>query len=157
MALVVATLKSQLELNWLVPKGGSFPENVQQSANRFADAVATWFSTAQANLVPCTTAQARKGQLATQAASAFNAGSALAAGQDLATALSAYIQGQLFGTGTAGPPAGTALAASAFGATFTNVDLENGVRAQQLAQACQALALSTVVAFPTPLPPGNVA
>lgn len=156
MPLSDSTLKSQLELHWLVPEGGSFPANVQQSAERFASAVATWFSDAQANGLPCTTAQARKSELASQAATAFAAGSAALAGQGLANALSAYILNQTFGAGVAGTPTGATAAVSAFTETFSNLKLANGDRAQKLAEACQKLALSTIVTFPPPTPPANV-
>lgn len=156
MPLVVATLKSQLELNWLVPEGGTYPDTVQVSADHFATAVASWFSAAQANGIPCTTAMARKSQLSGQAASALAAGDALAAGQALAGALSAYMAGQTFGAGVSAAPLGTAIAATALGGVFSNLDLSSSDRAQQIAQACQDLAVTTVVTFPSPMPPANV-
>lgn len=156
MALVVATLKTQLELHWLTPPGGTFPANVTLSADHFASAVASWFSLAQANGVPCTTAQARRPQLSLLAATAFSAGTADAAAQKLASALATYITGQLFGAGTAGAPARTADVEMAFRATFGDLELSNGDRAQRLAQACQDLATSTLVAFPAPAPLAKV-
>lgn len=152
MALVLITLKSSLENHWLVPEGGDYPSSPQESANRFASAVASWFSTAQANGFPCSTAQARQGQLATQLTLAFqrDPGSADAVAQDIANALSLYIAGQLFGTGTAGMPAGSSAAISSLLSTFSNLELDNSTRAQQIALACQTLALSTQVAFTSP-------
>lgn len=152
MALSPSTLKSQLETAWLVPPGGSYPENAQASADRFANAVASWLSLAQANGFPCTTAAARKSQLASLLAIAFQTGSASSAAQALANALTLYITGQQFGSGVAAPPTGASAAASAFSAIFSNRELPNPARAQLLADACQALALTTLVAFPPPLP-----
>lgn len=156
MALNPSTLQSQLETGWLVPPGGSFPDNAQVSGDRFATAVATWFSLAQANGIPCATATARKSQLASLAAAAFAGGSAASAGQSLANALTAYMAGQQFGPGVAAPPTGTAAAASSFVATFSNLQMPNSARAAQLAAACQTLALTVIVTFPSPIPPSPV-
>jgi hypothetical protein len=158
MPLSLSTLKSSLENNWLVPEGGDYPSSPQESANRFATAVANWFSTAQANGFPCSTAQARKGQLATQLTFTFqqDPGTPLSAAQGIADALSLYITGQLFGAGAAGLPPGTAAATSSLLSTFSNLELDNSTRAQQIALACQTLAISTLVTFPSPLPPANV-
>jgi len=158
MPLILSTLKTSLENNWLVPEGGSYPASPQESADRFATAVASWFSAAQANGIPCTTAQARKSQLASQLALTFqqDPGSAASAAQGMANALTLYITGQVFGAGAASPPLGTAAAISSLTTTFSNLDLDNATRAQQLALACQTLALTTVVTFPPPTPPANV-
>jgi hypothetical protein len=156
MALVVNTLKSQLENNWLVPEGGTFPGSAAESAKHFASAVASWFSAAQANGFPCGTASARQGQLSGQLVSAFQAGSATAAAQGMASALAAYIAGQSFGAGVASPPAGIAAAASMLTTALSTLELDPSTRAQQIAQACQTLALTTVVTFPPPMPPANV-
>lgn len=156
MALIAAALKTSLELNWLVPEGGTFPQSAEESADRFATAVANWFSAAQANGIPCTTAQARKSQLGTAVASAFKTRDAALAGQGLANALSAYLTGQSFGAGVSNAPLGTALATTAFSSAFANLQLGNSARAQAIAGACQALALTTIVIFPAPMPPANV-
>jgi hypothetical protein len=158
MPLSLSTLKSSLENNWLVPEGGSYPATPQESADRFATAVASWFSTAQASGFPCSTAQARKAQLSSQLTLTFqqDPGSAASAAQGIADALSLYIAGQLFGAGVASPPVGTAAASSSLVTTFSNLELDNSTRAQQIALACQTLALTTAVIFPSPLPPGTV-
>ena len=156
MALSPSTLKSQLENNWLVPEGGTFPSSPTESANHFASAVASWFGAAQANGIPCSTASARQAQLSGLLGSACQAGTAATAAQGVASALAAYIAGQLFGPGVAAPPVGVAAASSSLTATFSNLDLDNSARAQQIALACQTLALTTVVTFPPPAPPGNV-
>lgn len=158
MALVSSVLQSQLETAWLVPPGGSYPESVQVSGDRFASAVASWFSLAQANGIPCDTATDRQAQLASLVTSAFSAvptATADSAAQGLAKALTDYITGQQFGDGVAAPPAGGAAAASAFSAVLSDLELPNTARAQLLANACQDLARSTFVTFPpsTSLPP----
>jgi len=159
MALVSSALQSQLETAWLVPPGGSYPESPQASGDRFASVVASWFSLAQANGIPCTTATARQGQLASLVASVFSPVSTAtpqSAGQGLANALSLYFTGQMFGAGVAAPPTGSAAAVAAFSAAFANRDLPNDSRAQQFASACQTLALTTLVNFPPPMPPSLV-
>lgn len=156
MALVPSALQSQLETAWLVPPGGSYPGSPQVSADRFASAVASWFSLAQANGIPCATATARKSQLASLLATALSTGAAASAGQGLANALSLYMTGQQFGPGVAAPPTGSAAAVAAFSAAFANLELPNAARAQQFASACQALALTTIVTFPPPMPPSPI-
>jgi hypothetical protein len=79
---------------------------------------------------------------------------AVSAGNGLANALSLYMLGQKFGSGVVvAQPGGAGAAASAFINIFLDRDLPNTARAQQLANACQALALTTLVVFPYPLPP----
>ncbi|MBN1203774.1 MAG: hypothetical protein JXB05_02475 [Myxococcaceae bacterium] len=152
MALNPSALKTQLEQGWL---NASFPENVAVSADRFASAVASWFSAAQAAGFPCTTAMARQSQLSGQLATALNAGSAASAGQALASALAAYMTGQLFGAGSSAAPTGTSAAATALIAAFSDLNPQtpNALRAQQIATACQALAVTTLVTFPPSVPP----
>jgi len=156
MALSPSALQSQLETAWLVPPGGSYPEDAQASGDRFASAVASWFSLAQANGIPCGTATVRQSQLASLLAISFSTGAAASAGQALADALVLYITGQLFGPGVAAPPTGGAAAASAFSSAFSNLELPSAARAQLLASACQALALTTLVTFPPPTPPAPI-
>lgn len=156
MALDSKLLKSQLETGWLVSPGGSYPDDAQASSERFASAVASWFSLAQANGIPCGTATARESQLASLAALAFATGSAVSAGQSLANALTLYMAGQQFGPGVAAPPLGAAAAATAFVAIFLDLQADNAARAEQLAGACQALALTSIVTFPPPVPPSPV-
>jgi hypothetical protein len=152
MALSASTLQSQLLQAWLVPPGGAFPSTADASANRLASAVAAWFSAAQAGAFPCSTAAARKSQLASALMGALASGSAASAGQGTAAALAAYITGQVFGSGAASPPTGTSAAAAAFMGIFSDVNAPNPVRAQRFAQACKALTASTLVTFPPPLP-----
>ncbi|MBN1203484.1 MAG: hypothetical protein JXB05_00985 [Myxococcaceae bacterium] len=156
MALNPSALKTSLETDWLVPEGGTFPSSPEESAARFASAVASWFSSAQANLIPCTTAQVREPQLADALGPAFKAGTAEKAGDEVAKALESYIKDQVFGAGVANAPLGTAAAAQALSGIFSNLELANDARALQIAQACQTMALTTVVKFPSPTPPANV-
>lgn len=151
--LVISTLKSSLKQDWL----GPHPQSAEESGQRFADAVASWFSAAQAGAFPCSTATARAGQLASSAASALQKGTAAAAGMALALAVAQYMAGQLFGAGVAGMPLAMSAAAASIGATFGNLNLSNDERAQAIASACTVLAASTLVTFPPPLPPAPVA
>lgn len=152
MALVFDTLKSQLENSWLVPDGGSYPESVSESGDRFAAAVSSWFSSAMAGAFPCSTAMARRSQLAAAATAALGAGSAQAAGSQLAMGVAAYIAGQSFLPGTASFPAGLGAAVSQMIAVFSDVDGSVSQKAQQMATACTLLATTTLVI--TPVPPG---
>lgn len=150
--LVLSTLKTSLKQDWL----GPHPQNAQESGQRFASAVANWFAAAQAGAFPCATAQARMGQLASSAASAFQAQAAPAAGMALALAVAQYMAGQLFGAGVAAMPLATAAAAATLGATFANLDMSTDDRVQAIASACTVLAASTLVTFPPPTPPAPV-
>ncbi len=150
MALVVSSLAQSLANDWLVPEGGSYPESADESGQNFAQAVATWFGQAQANGIPCATASARQSQLAQLAATAFRAEDASAAGQLLATAMLGYIAGQSFGPGTAAPPIAFSAGAAAFIAVFSDLEMDNDARAQQIASGCQAMASSTIVSFTFP-------
>jgi hypothetical protein len=152
MPLVPALLANDLESRWL---GGTAASNVE-SGDRFATAVATWFAGAMASTFPCATAMARKSQLAAAAAQALSARQAPAAGAALAGALGTYMAGQSFGAGVAGPPVALPAAVSAIGAVFADLDAAVPARAQRIAQAAHLLALSTIVVFPTPLPPAPV-
>lgn len=152
MPLIASNLATSLEREWLVPDGGSFPSSVAESGDRFAGCVARWFATGLAAGLPCSTATARQAQLAGSATAAFSAQSAASAGALLGSGLALYMTGQLFGAGAALPPAGVSAAISAYTSVFSNVNLPNNVRAQQMAQAAYTLALTTIVVFP--LPPG---
>lgn len=152
MPLIPSNLATTLELQWLVPDGGSYPSSPAESGDHFASCVANWFATGIAAGFPCSTATARQAQLAASAAGAFAAQSAAAAGSQLGSGLALYMTGQLFGTGAALAPAGTGAAISAITSIFSNLNLPNNVRALQMAQAVYALALTTIVVFP--IPPG---
>lgn len=156
MPLIPSNLATSLEREWLVPDGGSFPSSVSESGDRFAGCVCNWFSAGIAAGFPCSTATTRRSQLAASATAAFSAQSAAAAGSLLGTGLALYYTGQLFGSGAAMPPAGTSAAISTFTSIFSNVDLPNNARAQQMAQAAALLALTTIVVFPPPLVPSPV-
>jgi hypothetical protein len=155
MALVLASLKSSLESQWLVPDGGSFPASPTESGDRFATAVATWFSAAMAGAFPCTTAMARKAQLASLAGAAFGAQAAPASGNALAAAVALYIVGQSFGTGIANMPLAQSGVGALFAATFADMNGDRSTKAQQIANGCLLLAVTTIVVFPPapPLPP----
>lgn len=150
--LVLSTLQTSLKQDWLGAHSGS----AQESGQRFANAVAQWFSAAQAGAAPCTTATARAGQLASSAASALQVGAAQGAGQALALAVAQYLAGQLFGAGVAAMPLAVSAAGASIGAAFGNLDLAVDDRAQALASACALLAASTLVTFPPPTPPAPV-
>jgi hypothetical protein len=112
--------------------------------------VAPWFATAQALGLPCSTALARQGQLATQAATALAAGVPSAVGVQLALAVASYYAGQSFASGVAGFPLATSAVATALGAVFADLAMPQEERAEQVAVACHALALSTIVVFAAP-------
>jgi hypothetical protein len=149
-------LASALEQAWLVGPGGSFPASPAESADRFAGAVAGWFATAMAATFPCTTASARRSGLAAQAAAALQAGAPPAAGALLAVAVATYYAGQSFGAGVASFPTAVSAGVAAVGGAFAVLDLPRADRAQQIAQGCYAMAVSTIVVFPVPLPPAPV-
>lgn len=156
MALVPGNLAIQLENGWMVAEGGSYPQNALQSGQRFAAAVSAWFSAAQANGIPCATAKAREGQLAAQAAAALQAMSAPAAGAQLALAVAGYYAGQSFGAGVATYPAAVSAGVATFSQVFADLNSPLSARAQQMAGACQIMAVSTIVTFPAPLVPGPI-
>jgi hypothetical protein len=153
MPLVPASLAASLANDWLVPEGGSYPGSVADSADRFAAAVASWFSGAMAAGFPCATATARRPQLSGSAIAAFTAQNPDAAGAMLAIALMGYMAGQAFGPGIASPPTATAAAQTALAAVFRNLNADNQARAQRIALAVHALALTTIVVFPPVISP----
>jgi hypothetical protein len=149
MALVVASLKSSLEGQWL-PSGNNHAASATESGDKFATAFATWFSTATAGPFPCSTALARKSQLASLAASAFQAQTAVAAGNALALGIALYIVGQSFGSGVANMPLAQSAVGALFGAAFADLQSDLSARAQQFATGGLLLAVSTLVVIPTP-------
>ncbi|WP_223645136.1 hypothetical protein [Corallococcus sp. EGB] len=150
MPLVFDTLKTQLEQTWLVPEGGSYPQDVNASADHFATAVSSWFAAGQAAGIPCATALARKSQLMAAAAGALAAQSAQAAGTQLAMAVAAYMAGQSFPPGMSAFPTAAGAAVSQLVSVFSDVNGSVSQKAQQVATACTLLASSTLVIFPVP-------
>ena len=150
MAIQASTLKISLQNDWLVSEGGSYPDSVQISGQKFAQAVAQWFASAQANGIPCSTAIARQSQLATQAASSLQIGQSQGAGAQLALAIASYYAGQSFGSGVASFPISLAAGISSIGMVFADLELSNADRAQQIANACYTMATSTIVIFANP-------
>ncbi|HEY5954899.1 MAG TPA: hypothetical protein VIV60_00050, partial [Polyangiaceae bacterium] len=136
MPLVANSLASSLENDWLGKENGSFPDSPSVSADRFATAFANWFANALAGPGAVTTAAARRSQLASLAIPAVSAMSAQAAGSQLAQAIAAYITGQSFGPGVAGPPLAAAAASSQIGSVFADLNAPPSARAQQIAAAC---------------------
>jgi hypothetical protein len=153
MALSSSSLSSSLSSGWLPGADGPFPGSAADSGDAFAGAVSSWFSGATAGPYPCSTATARRSQLASSAGAALDAGQAAAAGAMVATGLTAYLAGQAFGPGVASPPMGTALAQSALAAVFADLDAATSDRADRIAQAVLALVLTTVVVFPPVVSP----
>ena len=157
MALASSALSSSLESSWLVPEGDEYPASASESGDKFAAAVSSWFGGATAGPFPCSTASARRSQLASAATAAFQAGDASLAGSQLAIGLMSYMTGQLFGPGVASPPVAVPAAQSAITAVFANLDITNSARASQIATAVYTLAISTIVVFPPPIcPPSPV-
>ncbi|MFB4317345.1 hypothetical protein [Actinomadura sp. 21ATH] len=153
MVLNPSALSSGLRDGWLPGAGGPYPGGPRESGDAFAGAVSGWFAAAVAGPHPCSTAAARRPQLAAAAAAAFGAGQAPAAGALLATALTAYMSGQVFGPGAASPPAGTAAAQALLTAVFADLGAGTASRADRIAQATWALALTAVVVFPPVVSP----
>lgn len=153
MALSPAALASSLLSDWLPADSGSYPGSAAESGDAFAGAVSSWFATAMAAGFPCVTAAGRRSQLAASAAGAFSAQASVAAGALLATGLTAYLAGQVFGAGVASPPVGTGAAQAAFAAVFADLDASTSSRADRIAQASWALALTTIVVFPPVVSP----
>lgn len=153
MALSPSTLATSLESGWLVPEGGDYPSSVVQSADRFAGAVSGWFAQATAGPYPCSTAAARRSQLAAGATGALQAGDASIAGMQLALALTSYMAGQVFGPGVASPPTAVSAAQSAITGAFLDLDAANAPRANQIATGVHTLAISTIVIFPPVISP----
>ena len=153
MALVPTALASSLESSWLVPDGDSFPSSPAQSGDKFAAAVSSWFGAATAGPFPCSTAAARRSQLASSATAAIQAGDPSLAGMQLAVGLMSYMAGQVFGPGVASPPTAISAAQSAITAVFSNLDLPRSARANQVATGVYTLAISTIVVFPPVISP----
>jgi hypothetical protein len=153
VALVPTALASSLESSWLVAEGGEHPSSPSQSGDKFAAAVSSWFAGATAGPFPCSTATARRSQLAASATGAIQAGDSSLAGMQLAVGLMGYMAGQLFGPGVASPPTGVSAAQSAITAVFSNLDLPNSARANQIATGVYTLAISTIVIFPPVISP----
>ena len=153
MALVPTALASSLESSWLVPDGDSFPSSPSQSGDKFAAAVSSWFGAAMAGAFPCSTAAVRRSQLASSATAAIQAGDPSLAGMQLAIGLMSYMAGQVFGPGVASPPSAVSAAQSAITAVFSNLDLPNSARANQIATGVYTLAVSTIVVFPPVISP----
>ena len=157
MPLVPSLLSQSLQSQWLPRDAdGPFPDDVAASARALAGAIADWFGLAMAAGIPCATAAARKGQLEAQLLPALQAGQAAAAGQGVALAFMGYVAGQAFGPGVAAPPAATSAAGAALGAAFSDRDAAPSARADQIAAALHAQALSSIVTFPPPMPPAPV-
>lgn len=148
MALSPSSLASSLESSWLVSQGGDFPPAAPQSGDSFAGAVSSWFAAATAGPFPCSTAAARRPQLAASASAALQAGDAQVAAAQLALGLMGYMAGQVFGPGVASPPAAVGAAQSALAAAFSNLEAPHAARANQIATGIHGLAISTIVVFP---------
>ncbi len=136
-----------------MPDGDSYPSSPAQSGDKFAAAVSSWFGAAMAGPFPCSTAAARRSQLASSATAAIQAGDPSLAGMQLAIGLMGYMAGQVFGPGVASPPTAVSAAQSAITAVFSNLDLPNSARANQIATGVYTLAISTIVVFPPVISP----
>jgi len=155
MPLDPISLATRLRTQWL-PTSGDFPSSVQDSADRFANVVASWFGAGAANGIPCATAMARVSGLSSSAASALAAGDARTAGQQLALAVAQYMAAHSFGPGLSVVPVATPALVLALGEVFASHDLDADRRATMIAAATYLTALSTMVVFPPPMPPGPV-
>jgi len=153
VALVPTALASSLLSDWLVDEGGQHPTSASESGDKFAGAVSTWFSAAMAGTFPCSTATARRSQLAASATGAFQANDSSLAGMQLAVGLMGYMAGQVFGAGVASPPTAVSAAQSAATGVFSNLDLPLNARANQIATGVYTLAVSTIVIFPPVISP----
>jgi hypothetical protein len=149
------SLATGLRQRWLPAEAGC-PPSVNDSAQRFADVVASWFAAGAANGFPCTTAQARKAGLASSAAAALAAGDPRGAGQQLALAVAQFMAAQAFGAGVSSSPLATQALVVAIGEVFAAHDLDDDRRATLIATATYIMAISTLVMFPPPLTPGPV-
>ena len=153
MALTPSTLSSSLQRSWLPADSGPYPGSPAESGDAFAGAVSSWLAAATAGPFPCSTATARRPQLASTAAGAFASGQPAAAGALLAGGLTGYLAGQVFGPGVASAPLGAAAAQAAFAAVFADLDAATRSRADRIAQASWALVLTTIVIFPPVISP----
>lgn len=157
MPLVPAALSQSLQSQWLPrDENGDFKDDAAASAQALAGAIADWFGMAMAAGIPCATAAARKGQLQAQLVPVLQAGSAGAAGQGIALSFMAYVAGQSFGPGVAAPPVTTPAAGAAITAALSDTGAAQSSRADQIAAALHAQALSAIVTFPPPMPPAPV-
>lgn len=154
MPLSPQPLADELLRQWLVES--SHPGDAFESGKTFGNVVATWFAEATASGFPCTTALAKAEPLAAQAAAAFQTQAAPAAGAALDAALSVYMMGQLFGTGASAPPVLTGSLGPSFGVVFADLESSRESRADTLSLLVYAMAVSTPVVFPPPLPPATV-
>lgn len=150
MPLIPLTLATQLEQRWLSGSGAPMPSSVTESADIFAEIVSQWLTGGIAGGFPCTTALARKPQLAVQAASALASPTPELAGARLGAAVALYLTGQSFGSGVAAAPLATTAAIVALGGVFADLDAETSERASLIALAIWGLALSTLVTFAAP-------
>jgi hypothetical protein len=153
MALVPSALASSLESTWLVPEGGDHPSSPAQSGDTFAAAVAGWFGAATAGPYPCSTAAARRSQLASAATAAIQAGDASLAATQLALGLMSYMAGQVFGPGVASPPTAMSAAQTAIASVFSDLEAANAARANRIATGVHTMAVSTIVIFPPVISP----
>jgi hypothetical protein len=153
MALAPSSLASSLESSWLVPEGGDHPSSPAQSGDAFAAAVAGWFGAATAGPYPCSTAAARRAQLASAATAAIQAGDPSLAATQLALGLMSYMAGQVFGPGVASPPTAMSAAQSAIAAVFADLEGTNSSRANRIATGVHTMAMSTIVVFPPVVSP----
>lgn len=145
-------LSSRLENEWL----GKFPDSSMESGDLFAGAVSGWFVSAAAGGFPCSTAAARRLPLTAMAAGALEAGIGPTSGMLLASAVAAYYAGQLFGAGVASFPVALPAGIVMITTALLDLNMPKSARASQIAQACHAMALSTIVVFPAPLSPAPV-
>jgi hypothetical protein len=150
--LTPSALSTRLENEWL----GQFPASSLESGDLFAGAVSSWFATAMAGGFPCATAAARRVSLTAMAAGALAAGIGPTSGMLLATAVATYYAGQLFGAGVASFPIALPAGVALITAALLDLNMPKKTRADQIAQACYGMALSTIVIFPAPLPPAPV-
>jgi hypothetical protein len=150
--LVPQDLASALEQQWL----SQFPDSSFESGDLFAGAVSTWFVGAQAAGVPCVTALPRRFQLAAAAGAALEAGVGATSGPLLAAAVASYYAGQVFGTGAATFPTALPAGMALMTAALLDLNMPQSMRANQLAQACHLMALSTIVVFPVAPPPAPI-
>lgn len=151
------SLSQSLQSRWL-PRDdkGPFHDNAAASAQALAGVIAEWFALAMAAGVPCATASARQGQLQSMLLPYLQAGVAPAVGLGIALSFMTYVAGQSFGPGIAAPPAATGAAAVSIGMALADLNLSQSARADQIAAALHAQALSSIVTFPPPLPPSPV-
>ncbi|MDT1061992.1 hypothetical protein RM190_09005 [Paracoccus sp. CPCC 101403] len=157
MPLIPSALSQSLQSRWL-PRDdkGPFHDDAAASAQALAGAIAEWFALAMASGIPCATASARQGQLQSMLLPFLQAGVAPAAGQGIAISFMAYVAGQSFGPGVAAPPIATSAAAAAIGMVLADLNVPQSSRADQIAAALHAQALSSIVTFPPPMPPSPV-